>query len=189
LFASIGPLLFAIIDGCQASKAWNVIFLGATVAGFAPEMITQIVSTAVQVAAGTAIEIQSRYRANAFLNEMNEKLFKPRGLYAVIMAYKPNATKPISAGDFDAKEMIARYDQSTGSAWKDKARQLRTSSGKTYNDLEIGEVAPLMYPALEDAAADPTKASKWKAAQKFLGDYGDKRAQAVYVSELAFKIK
>jgi hypothetical protein len=62
----------------QASKGLPVIFLAAGVVGFVPEVVAQIVSTVVQVGAGTAIELQSRHRANTFLDEMNEKLFKPR---------------------------------------------------------------------------------------------------------------
>jgi hypothetical protein len=151
------------------------------VVGFAPEVVAQIVSTVVQVGAGTAIEIQSRHRANTFLDEMNEKLFKPRGLYAIVMSFKPNATKAISTGEFDPTATVARYDESTGKAWKDKTRQLRIASGTTHSDLQIGETAPLVFPVLEQAAADPNQ-SKWNSAKKFLGDYGDKRAQAVYVS-------
>jgi hypothetical protein len=112
---------------------------------------------------------------------MNEKLFKPRGLYAIVMSFKPNATKAISTGEFDPTATVARYDESTGKAWRDKTRQLRIASGTTHSDLQIGETAPLVFPVLEQAAADPNQ-SKWNSAKKFLGDYGDKRAQAVYVS-------
>ncbi|TID24364.1 hypothetical protein E2P81_ATG02667 [Venturia nashicola] len=162
----------------EASKGLKVVFLAAGVVGFVPEVVAQIVSTVVQVGAGAAIEIQSRHRANTFLDEMNERLFKPRGLYAIVMSYKPDATKAISVGEFDPTATVARYDQSTGT-WRDKTKQLRVASGTTYSDLEIGETAPLIFPVLEQAAADPNQ-SKWNSAKEFLGDYGDKRAQATY---------
>lgn len=163
----------------QASKSLKVVFLAAGVVGFVPEVVAQIVSTIVQVGAGAAMEIQSRHRANTFLDEMNENLFKPRGLYAIVMSYKHDATKAISAGEFDPTVAVARYDQSTGT-WRDKTKQLRITSGTTHSDLKIGETAPLIFPLLEQAAADPNQ-SKWNAAKEFLGDYGDKRAQATYV--------
>lgn len=98
----------------QASKGLKVVFLTA---GGLPEVVAQIV-------AGAAIEIQSRHLANTFLDEMNEKLFKPRGLYAIVMSYKPDANKAISAGEFDPTATVARYNQSTGTR-RDKTKQLR----------------------------------------------------------------
>ncbi|KIW01200.1 uncharacterized protein PV09_07248 [Verruconis gallopava] len=148
----------------QASKGLMVVFLASTVAGFVPEMITQIVSTAVQVSAGAAIEVQRRYRANTFLDEMNEKLFKPRGLFALVVAYKPDAQKAVELGDFDPAASIARYHKPSGSAWKDKASKLRSTSGTNSGELDIGDVAPLVYPSIEDASKCETEQqkSKWK---------------------------
>jgi hypothetical protein len=97
------------------------------------------------------------------------------------MSFKLNATSAISSGEFDPTATVSRYDESMGAAWRDQARKLRISSGTTHSDLDIGETAPLVFPVLEQAAADPSQ-SKWKSAQKFLGNYGDKRAQAIYVS-------
>jgi hypothetical protein len=143
------------------------------------------VTTAVQIAAGTAKEIQSRHRANSFLDEMNEKLFKPRGLYAMVMSFKPDAARPVSAGEFDPNQMIAKYTSQANSKFKETAKGLRVASGKTYGEMELGEVAPLVFPALEEIAANPADQGKFKKAQKFLADYGDKRAQASYVSDRA----
>jgi hypothetical protein len=163
----------------KASKALNVVFIAATIAGVVPELITQIVSTVVQFGAGTAIELQKRYRANTFLDQMNEQLFRPRGLFALVVAYKPNAKKAIEMGEYDATASIAQYGNNEG--WKQK---MRASSGKNFGELNIGEVAPLMYPALEEAREGATEEQrgKWKKFEKFMGEYGDRRAQATYVS-------
>jgi hypothetical protein len=117
---------------------------------------------------------------------MNDKLFKPRGLYAFVMIYKPDAKKAISAGEFDPNATIARYDAPADSAWRNHARDLRLASGKAHSELDIGETSPLVFPALEHAAQDPNQ-GKWKSAQKFLLDYGDKRAQATY-ARLPFSV-
>jgi hypothetical protein len=140
------------------------------------------VSTAVQFAVGTAIELQRRYRGNTYLNTMNEKLFQPRGLYALIISFKSNQERPFELGEFDPRRTIAQYTQSTGSKFKDGARNLRVSSAKTYNELEIGETAPLVFPTLDAAAKEPDS-NKFKRANEFLQGYFDKRAQAEYVRE------
>jgi hypothetical protein len=164
----------------KASKGLNVVFIAATAAGVVPEMITQIVSAAVQVAAGASIEMQRRYRANAFLDQMNERLFKPRGLFAMVVAYKKNAKNAVDVAEFDPEESVAKY--ATGSeGWRSK---MRASSGENHRRLDLGDVAPLVYPAIAEADEHGTaeQRGKWKSFQKFMGEYGDRRARAQYVS-------
>jgi hypothetical protein len=117
---------------------------------------------------------------------MNEKLFRPRGLFALVVAYKPNAKKQIEVGEYDPASSIARFTETSGSAFRDKSRKLRTVSGKNFGELDIGEVAPLVYPSIEDAKEGKTEQQKgaWKKFEKFMGDYGDRRAQAIYVGPL-----
>jgi hypothetical protein len=67
-------------------------------------------------------------------------------------------------------------------------KNLRLSSGKTYGELELPEAAPLIFPALESIASDPTeegikKQNKLKSSHKFVADYFDRRAQAQYAGE------
>ncbi|GAB1192780.1 hypothetical protein APSETT444_001976 [Aspergillus pseudonomiae] len=85
-------------DFFQASKRWmqaskwiEVVYVAAGIVGFFPETAAQITSIIVQTVAGTAREIQSRRRANTFLDRVNQDLFMPRGLYAMVMAYKDEA--------------------------------------------------------------------------------------------------
>ncbi|KAB8262060.1 hypothetical protein BDV32DRAFT_147709 [Aspergillus pseudonomiae] len=81
-------------DFFQASKAskWiEVVYVAAGIVGFFPETAAQITSIIVQTVAGTAREIQSRRRSNTFLDRVNQDLFMPRGLYAMVMAYKDEA--------------------------------------------------------------------------------------------------
>lgn len=144
-------------------------------------------SIAVQVAVGTAKEVQSRYRANAFLARMNEELFKPRGLFAMVMSFKPDSSKALSSERIDISQTIAKYDQSSGSKFKDGLTKLRVSSGTSHSEFEMPEAAPLVYPALDAAAAatDKEGQNKFKRAQKFVADYMDRRAQASYVSSVS----
>ncbi|KAF9894969.1 hypothetical protein FE257_004593 [Aspergillus nanangensis] len=80
-----------IEDFFQASKAspWiDVVYVAAEIIGFFPETAAQITSAIIQTIAGAAREIQSRHRANTFLDRVNRDLFIPRGLYAMVMAFR-----------------------------------------------------------------------------------------------------
>lgn len=142
-----------------------------------------VASTIVQVAAGTAKEIQSRKRANSFLDDMNQKLFMPRGLYCLVMSFKPDAARPVSGGQVNINDMIVKYSQPVQSGFKNTMAGLRVSSGKTYGEIEMPESAPLIFPALDQAAVNPD-ANKLKKSQNFVADYFDRRAQATYVSSI-----
>jgi hypothetical protein len=166
----------------KASPILDVIFIGAAIAGLAPSVAAMVASTIVQVAAGTAKEIQSRKRANSFLDDMNQKLFMPRGLYCLVMSFKPDAARPVSGGQVNINDMIAKYSQPVQSGFKTTMAGLRVSSGKTYGEIEMPESAPLIFPALDQAAVNPD-ANKLKKSQKFVADYFDRRAQATYARE------
>lgn len=149
-----------------------------------PSVTAMITSTVIQVAVGAAKEVQSRGRANSFLDDMNQKLFQPRGLYCLVMAFKPDAERPVTAGQVTIGDLIAKYSQPAESKVKGTMSKLRVSSGKTYGELEMPEAAPLIFPALDQMAvgADGKKPNKLKRGGEFVANYMDRRAQATYVS-------
>ncbi|KAK3074442.1 hypothetical protein LTR53_003113 [Teratosphaeriaceae sp. CCFEE 6253] len=195
----------------QASPVFTVIQVSAALAGLAPSIIAMAVSTAVQVAARVGAEVQSRQRTNTFLNKMNEELFKPAGLYALIMKYKPDAEVRSQTGsvlnmmrgekvDMSTNQIIAKYvrtlsEQSTASrdgepssrTMSDRMRDLRLASGKTRGSLLLPEAAPLIFPDIDAAiaknGAEETFKDKAKDAQAFLADYLDRRAQLQYARD------
>ncbi|OCL03483.1 hypothetical protein AOQ84DRAFT_325915 [Glonium stellatum] len=169
----------------EASKILDVIFLGAVIAGMVPSVTAMITSTVIQVAVGAAKEVQSRKRANSFLDDMNEKLFQPRGLYCLVMAFKPDAERPVTTGQVNIGNLIAKYSQPAESKVKDTMSKLRVSSGKTYGELEMPEAAPLIFPALDQmaAGADGKKPNKLQRGSEFVANYMDRRAQANYQHE------
>jgi hypothetical protein len=168
------------------------------------------VSTVVQVIAGTARELQSRHRRNSFLDRVNEDLFMPRGLYAMVMAFKEdlpaggNARGPLSrlasqvgtlfaAERLDINQTVAKYSNPDPemSNMKKKLANIRLVSGKTRGELEMPEAAALIYPDLDHAVEEDlegkgkgkeTMKEKWRGAGKFVQGYLDDRAQAKYVS-------
>lgn len=171
----------------EQSDPWiDIVFLSAGVVGFVPEAAAQIVSTVVQVVAGTARELQSRSRRNTFLDRVNQDLFMPRGLYAMVMAFKDQVPgqQPrgplsklagtlgkslFSAERLDINQTAAKYSNPDPemSGLKKGMKNLRLASGKTYTELELPEAAALIYPDLDRAVEDDVPGKgKGKGAEK-----------------------
>lgn len=173
-------------ESTQSDKWLLVVFLSAGIVGFVPGPITMGVSTAIQVSVGIAMEVQKLSRTNTFLDRINNEFFKPRGLYCLIMAYKPDATQ--THEQVDINEQVMKYSTDPTSTAQKAMRSLRASSGKTYGEYELPEAAPLIFPTLDRLADDPAQlgAEKKKStsqAREFVLDYLDRRGQAKYAME------
>jgi len=188
----------------QADPWIAVVFLTAGAVGFYPDPIVMAVTTAIQVVAGTAIELQTRHRSNGFLDLVNEKLFKPRGLYALVMAFDPASTRKIEERSVSLADTISKVDRhgdaetSTFSmeSMKHSLQSIRIKSGTTKGEFEMPEAAALVFPkvdaaleqlgnqAMSEEKKDEAMATKIKTkfqhAGAFVADYADRRAQAVY---------
>ena len=166
--------------------------MAAMIVGFVPDPIILATTIAVQVAAGTAQELQARYRTNTFLDRINASLFKPRGLFAMIMTFKPerpteryfntNINDPTSAS-------LTKSLTPPTSSLNTSMRNIRLSSGVAKGEMSLPESAPLIYPALDAAAANiatteqalsEKKQNALKSSGGFIADYLDRRAQAEY---------
>lgn len=196
-------------EASQASPILKAIYVSAGIAGFAPSIIATAVCISVQVAAGTAIEVQSRYRTNAYLDEINKDLFMPRGLYAMVIKYKPGVDIPgmtevgVETIDMLTTKAVAKYAPIDGTPaprnFKAKLKPIRLFSGVSSGEGGMPTTcAPLVFPAL-DALPSPSPSSehsgqvspapsggfknKSKRAGDFVQDYFDRRAQATYISE------
>lgn len=118
---------------------------------------------------------------------MNNEFFKPRGLYCLVMTYKPDSTATHERVDIN--KAITNYSNPASSTMRQTMRNLRLSSGKTYGELELPESAPLIFPTLERLANDPTEEGQQRKAgamsnKEFVADYFDRRAQAKYAAEI-----
>ncbi|KAK9770751.1 putative Aminoglycoside phosphotransferase domain-containing protein [Seiridium cardinale] len=162
-------------DWYQSSKAdpWiDVVFMAAGIVGLVPEVAAQVVGAVAQVVAGTAKELQSRYRQNTFLDRVNENLLMPRGLYALVMTFKdetPEAAKrrgPLTKlastvgkniftqERLDINQTVEKYSRAdeTMSDMRKKTKNIRLFSGKTVGQVELPKAAALIYPDLDSAA-------------------------------------
>ncbi len=113
----------------------------------------------------TMIFLSDTSRTNKYLDEVNRSFFRPHNLYALIMCYKPLAN--LEPSDTLEEAVSSRVDGEGG--------KLSRASGTTRSELELPEVAPLIFPDL-DAVPDKEKPSKSKRAGAFLSDYYDRRA-------------
>jgi hypothetical protein len=172
--------LNAFDKASKASPVFDVINVAAMAVGFVPNPIAMGVSIAVQFAANTGKEVQSRYRRNNFLDEMNENFFKPRGLFCMIMTFKPDAEPVFSADVTSTDQALAKTMSIPESELRQKLKNLRLASGTTKGEMSLPEAAPLIYPSLDAALTDEEKAKKLKSSTAFVGSYFDRRAQALY---------
>ncbi|KAL8707959.1 MAG: hypothetical protein Q9220_007102 [cf. Caloplaca sp. 1 TL-2023] len=166
-----------LYESTQVSPYLNIISIGANVAGFIPSPIAMATSIVVQVAVGTAIALQRMQRTSTYLDTMNAQVFMPRGLFAMIMRYIPDAEKAVEASTVDTSQLIAKRN-----APHNKMNIRPSASGKTYAEIDLPDAAPLIFPALDDALkeGEAEKRNKLKGSMDWVADYYDRRAQATY---------
>ncbi|KKY22553.1 hypothetical protein UCDDS831_g03719 [Diplodia seriata] len=147
----------------QASPVFNVILLANAAVGFVPSVAVMATTAAVNAVVIPAQIAQQRYRANTFLDEANERLFKPRGLFAMIVAFKgDDGGKPVEAKQLDINAVYAKYG----------------------GDSSSGMAADLVFPGLEEEDGEEgEQAEGMKGKKKWLADYYDRRAQATFLAE------
>ena len=100
------------------------------------------------------------------------------------MTYDPESDSPSSTIDIASTitSSIASKDSNIGKI----KHQLQSSSGTTYNELDVLKPAPLIFPALDmqkrEGEETGNKRKKIENGKRFVGEYYDRRAQAKFVS-------
>lgn len=185
----------------QASPVLNVITVGAGALGNIPEPFSMLAGIGVSVLSGTAADLQGRLRANSYLDQANELLFKPRELYCLVMSFRPDVVPngDVAIEPVDTSKVALKWLSPPNSSFRMQASKLRDYSGKTRGEAEMPETAPLIYPdtgyaelgrrASKDATAKEDSSTEKKRSafaehRKVAEAYFDKRAQAKYVSAL-----
>lgn len=150
-------------------------------------LIAKAVSTAVQLSIEFSRRTYMHSKQNSFLDKMNQDYFKPRGLYALIIKYKPKKSSSESGPDLyelvdiesHIADTVASREAKEGSFWKGLAKGAASTS---HSDEEIPDFAPLIFPYLDDLdEAEKKSAMKQKGA--FLSDYYDRRARSTFAGE------
>ncbi|KAG8169870.1 hypothetical protein KVR01_000615 [Diaporthe batatas] len=132
----------------------------ASLAGHAfPEPIHLLISASALMATQITAEVVSRSKSNAFLDKMNQDFFKPKGLIALVVTWKPNQDgseqNATSIVDIDmsaaAVKKNSRGDDPAGLKRSRSTIQM-PSAGEMF---ELPEFAPLVFPKLEAATESP----------------------------------
>ncbi|PSR90609.1 hypothetical protein BD289DRAFT_365834 [Coniella lustricola] len=191
------PTFLDFVDKLNKAVEPNPWIQAINLASFAaqhvPEPVTIAVSIACKMVADAAAEAHSRTKTNAFLDNVNDQFFKPRGLVAILMTWKPNDPSMITDVDFNLGSGIraatisstsfttAAAEQSSFSMLK---HRMQSSSGSS--SFEFPETAALIFPSIDEAAStlaenpevEAKKQNVLKRGGTFIDDYLDRRAIA-----------
>ena len=179
----------------QASPVFGAILVAGHLIGYVPSVAAMVASTLVQAAAIGAIVVQSRSRTNTFLDDINERFFRPRGLYVLLVLYHGErhrwSSEPLDISHAVNKSAHPADLETSGNRGAKLKHNLQYASGSSHGGMEMPEAAPLIYPNLDSAvdkevdqeAKSGKKPSKFKSASKFVSEYSDRRAQAKFQSE------
>jgi hypothetical protein len=115
---------------------------------------------------------------------MNEKLFRPHGLFCLLMTYKPD--KESSGEPVMVSSIIGKTITPANSKFKEQLKLLTLTSGVTKGEMELPEAAPLIYPALDDVLEEGgEKKNAFARSSDFAAKYLDRRAHAKYVCNMS----
>lgn len=194
------PTFLDFVD--QLNKAtlpspWiQAINLAALAVQHVPEPVSIAVGIACKTVADAASETHSRTKTNSFLDKVNEEFFKPRGLVALLMTWKPSDPSLTTNVDFNLDSTITSAAASSSTQGGPSSfslgklsRRMQSSSGAT--TFEFPQTAPLIFPALDDLAASTAGDSEAEARKQsavsrggsFVADYMDRRAVAKWAGD------
>ncbi|KAL7957648.1 hypothetical protein V8C34DRAFT_314657 [Trichoderma compactum] len=183
------------LNMATAPSPWiNAINVAAIAVQHVPEPITIAVSIAAQITTQVSLQAHSRSKTNTFLNKMNAEFFRPLGLIAIIMTWKPSRVgEVVTQVTFDAA-----LEQATQNASGPRpgmgagiGNKMQASHGTT--NFEWPESAPLVFPTLDKLADSVEGRQAVEEAGKkqpngmmrsmiFAMEYMDKRSQAQWAN-------
>ncbi|KAI1775543.1 hypothetical protein F4818DRAFT_52937 [Hypoxylon cercidicola] len=174
------------LDGfnkATATSPWlSVIDLAGNAVGLIPYAIAAPIGLAVQIAAGVYKETQGRKHQNDFIVRMNEELFRPRGLYCLIMAYRPDSGK-----NSTRQGTVTQLDINATGTQANRNNRYRSNDG-TMGPIEFPASAELIFPDLENASRDDKEGegsigdTVLKAFERF-NDRRDLKSQRKYLKK------
>ncbi|KAL1869918.1 hypothetical protein Daus18300_005379 [Diaporthe australafricana] len=173
----------------QPNPWLQAINLASLAAQHVPEPVTLAISIATKMAADAASEIHSRTKTNGFLDKINEEYFKPKGLVALLMTWKPQDPSVVTTADFDLGSTVVKPSTGSGGMFGKIQNRMKSSSAAT--SFEFPETAPLVFPGLDELASPTpespeTEAKKQNAIKRsgsFLTEYIDRRAVAKWAGD------
>ncbi len=123
-------------------------------------------------------------RTKSYLGRANDTLFSPRGLFAMVVTFKPeSASKTLSINSSSPLDVVRQHGASR--IHQPDRSDSKDHPNNTYSGVELPASAPLIFPS---PAEVPTQ-DKNGLQRTFhvAADYFDRRARATYVSFLPYK--
>ena len=122
------------------------------------------------------------YRTNLFFDKVNEQVFRPRGLYCMVMTYSPESSSPYARCDLNST-ITKSIDQSISNNMLEKLQhRFKVSHGATHGEIPFQETAPLIFPGLDELAEQQGDTQSKMKRMDFVADYMDRRSQMNFVS-------
>ncbi|PLN85050.1 hypothetical protein BDW42DRAFT_191133 [Aspergillus taichungensis] len=167
-----------------ASPWLNAINFAAFAGMAFPMGIGMAVAVAIQKATKALIEVEGRRKSNTFFDKINDQVFRPRGLYCLVMTYNPDSSSASVTVDLDTAATIstAVTSQETVGLLQKYKQRFKPSDGKA---CEIPECAPLIFPGLDELQREDSNFAhaQPQGRKEFIANYLDKRAQAAFAMD------
>ncbi|KAH8678276.1 hypothetical protein BX600DRAFT_431563 [Xylariales sp. PMI_506] len=171
------PTFMAFLDEFAKSTEWSpladIINL-STLATFAiPGGWGAAISVPIQLVTGIYKEMQGRKGQNDFLLKMNNELFRPRGLYCLVVAYNNRAEERVTQENI-AANIGSRIESESDTMGEKFKATFRNSDGK-YGPVEFPVSAELVFPGLDNATGANYQSSSKNGFSRILEKYGAHR--------------
>ncbi|PQE19357.1 FAD binding domain protein [Rutstroemia sp. NJR-2017a BVV2] len=170
----------------KASPYFNVVNIAAALSTLAAAGAATVPSAIIHVAAiAVHVSIEAGRRAymsnaqNKYLDTMNTTLFKPHGLYAMLMTWKPD---PHSSSIISTIDLNAQLLSAVAAREVHQRSNLHATSGKTVGQAQMPESAELVFPLLE-SAGEEEKTNAMKRAGHWVSEWRDRRTRGRFAHE------
>ena len=161
-------------NSMRSAPWFNVLNLAVAGLHAIPSATVMIASHIAHLTIEAARQARSHYKGNDFLDQMNEVLFKPHGLYCFLVTFDP--TSPELSREVNLNDAISTMIDQRDEGHYNK---LRSTAQTVEHETQIPESAPLIFPAM-DLLDDAERQSVFKKHRALGGDYFDRRARAEY---------
>ena len=143
--------------------------------------VLHLASTAIHVSVETARRGYLNHEQNRYLDDMNEKFFKPRNLYCMIVKCAPSSDEIADSTNLEDNVSASIDSRQKQSKWK---RPFSSSSLDMPRNLDMPPPALLVFPPRDSESEGKAPSSNaFKNFGRVLQNYQDNRAAAKFEAE------
>ena len=169
--------LIEVLNTATLASPWlQAINLASVAFATLPAAVAHAASFAIAKSVGVGMTMQSRYRQNNVLELLNTEFFQPRGLYALVVTYRPGYRTTV---DMNVNQHPAQ--PTDGNEHSTPSLSQRFASSNSTGNAEF-ETAELIFPE-HDVPEEEGFKNSMKNFKNFSGEYFDRRGQAEFRNE------